>query len=145
MLVGLFFLMIPIYQLYIKLFAVQLDKPEISNVRPTCNSVSFSWNHDTKKYVEVESYTVTVTRSSDQKRERIKSVSSNTSQVTFIDLDENTEYKLAVKQTTDLANIGHESVKEATTTQCMFILHSYYNQGCREVAQYSGKTFPGAL
>ena len=136
--------MIPIYQLYIKLFAVQLDKPEISNVTLTCKSVSFSWNHDTKKYVEVKSYTVTVTRSSDQKRERIKSVSSNTSQATFIDLDESTEYKLAVKQTTDFGN-GHESVKEATTTKCMFILHSYYNQGCRDVARYSGKTFSGAV
>ncbi|CAB3997058.1 neural cell adhesion molecule 1-like isoform X1 [Paramuricea clavata] len=100
--------------------SVPLDKPEIYNVKSTCNSVSFSWSHDTQNYIKVSSYQVTVTRSADQVQVKTELASSNTSQALYTGLEENTEYELAVKQKTDVDNIGYESSKKTTTPSCMF-------------------------
>lgn len=102
------------------MITVPLDKPEIYNVNSTCDSVSFSWNRDTQNYIEVSSYQVTVTQSADQVQVKTEFVSSNTSQALYTGLEENTEYELAVKQKTDVDNIGYESSKKTITPSCMF-------------------------
>ena len=117
-------------QYYIKLIAVPLDKPEIGKVQTTCNSVSFSWSKDTKNYVDIESYHVTVTRATDERIVRATKVSGNTSQAMFTDLEESTKYKLTVKQITAAANIGYESSKIIGTIKCMFRFYSISVVGC---------------
>lgn len=86
-----------------------------------CHNVTFSWTHDTKMYIKVSQYRLTMKKTDDKRLVKTKSVSSNTSRVTFSGLEERTEYDLAVKQVTDV-NIGQEaSLKMLTTSKCMFI------------------------
>lgn len=85
----------------------------------TCDSVTFSWSHDTKMYVEVSDYKLTMKRSGVLVKTKL--VSGNTSQMTFTGLDESTGYVLAVKQQTNVGNIGHETSMRINTTKCMFV------------------------
>ena len=105
--------------LFILFIAVPLDKPVISVVNKTCDSVTFSWSHDTKMYVEVSDYQLTIKRS--DVLVKIKLVSGNTSQMTFTGLDESTGYVLMVKQQTNARDIGHETSMVINTTKCMFV------------------------
>ncbi|XP_028405552.1 tyrosine-protein phosphatase 10D-like [Dendronephthya gigantea] len=98
--------------------SVPLDRPEIKDVKPTCDGVSFSWAHDKRGYIVVEEYEVTVRQSADRKLVKVSLLSSNTSQKTFSGLDENTDYELAVKQKTKVENIGLKATKVTTTTTC---------------------------
>lgn len=117
-----------VIHLRIQFVSVPLDKPEISNVLPTCNSVSFSWSQDKQNYIDVISYRLKVIQSANQVEKKFELVPHNTSQATFGDLEENTEYVLVVKQVTEAANIGYETSTKTTTTRCMFIIHQsiYY-------------------
>ena len=86
-----------------------------------CNNVTFSWTHDTKMYIKVSEYQLTMKRNDDQTLVKAKVVSSNTSRMTFSGLEESTGYDLAVKQVIDV-NIGQiASLKMITTSKCMFI------------------------
>ena len=83
--------------------------------------MTFSWTHDTKMYIKVSEYQLTMKKNDDQTLVKTKVVSSNTSRMTFSGLEESTKYDLAVKQVIDV-NIGQEaSLKMLTTSKCMFI------------------------
>ena len=101
------------------LFIVPLKKPEIVSIVPGCNNVTLSWSQD-KSPINIKEFLITLYQGSTTTVIGEKLLTADKTTCQFNLLQENSVYRVRVKQQTGISGTGYSTEETFETATCMY-------------------------